>query len=384
MENPPYVDGHGLRIAQLANFVSPTSGGMRRAIDALGAGYLAHGAERILVVPGPTDKVTEDELGIVVHIKAPRVKADYRVIASPWQALDALEAFKPTSIEVSDKWTLSTAAGWARRRGIGSALFSHERLDEMLAGWLQRQFGVSEAVGALNRRLAKRYGAVVVTSHFAAAEFAHTGAHLVHVPLGVDLETFNPSVGEPPAGGVPQLCYVGRMSREKSPQLGAAACAELHRRGVPFQLNLYGTGPHLNQILAAAGEAPVVQHGWLDGRAEVAAAFARSHVSLSICPHETFGLAVLEALACGTPVVTSNRGGARELVDETCGEWGFPDAVNLADAIERMLARQADPAERARLRAAARARAERYTWEASTNRMLALHRHLAHTRGDHR
>lgn len=373
-------DGRGLRIAQLANFVGPTSGGMRQAIDALGRGYLAYGAERILVVPGEKDLVEEDEHGIIVHIRAPRISANYRMIATPWQALDALQAFRPTSIEVSDKWTLSAAAGWAHRRGVGSVLFSHERLDDMLAGWLQRQFGVSEAVGALNRRLAKRYDRVVVTSQYAADEFVGTGADLRLVPLGVDLVTFNPDKGSPVPladGGVPQLCYVGRMSREKWPQLGVAAAAELHRRGVAFQLNMYGTGPHVDMLKEVAGDAPVVFHGFVAGREEVARRFAASDVSLSVAPSETFGLAVLEALACGTPVVTSNRGGARELVDATCGEWDHPDPVNIADAIERMLARLGEQGQRETVRTAARVRAEQYTWESSTNRMLAIHRELA-------
>ena len=185
------------RIAQLANFVGPVSGGMKVAIDALGKGYVAAGHERILVIPGPKDRITESESGITVEIAAPRVSAGYRMIATPWRALDILDRFRPTSIESSDKWTLTPAAGWASRRGIGSVLFSHERLDDMLTMWVRRQFGVAAAVGALNRRLSKSFDVVVVTSDYSAGEFADTGARLVKVPLGVDLETFNPNKREP-------------------------------------------------------------------------------------------------------------------------------------------------------------------------------------------
>ncbi|MGL5407042.1 MAG: glycosyltransferase [Propionibacteriaceae bacterium] len=371
------IDGKGLRIAQMANFVSPTSGGMRQAIDALGRGYVAAGAQRILVVPGEKNQITEDESGVTVYVRAPKLKAGYRMIATPHEALRALEKFAPTSIEVSDKWTLTPAAGWAKRRQIGSVLFSHERLSDMLMDWLQRQFGVSEAVGALNRRLAKRYDAVVVTSDYAAAEFANTGANLVKVPLGVDLETFNPLQGSPSNLGVPQLCYVGRMSREKWPQLGVAAVAELHRRGVACQLTMYGTGPHIPMLQEIAGDAPVTFAGHLAGRDEVAKAFASSDISLSVCPTETFGLAVLEALASGTPVITANRGGARELVTQNCAQWGAPDPLHIADAIEKMLQRLADPVSAQQIRAAARARAQEYSWDSSVQQMLGLHRQLA-------
>ncbi|MEL4505083.1 glycosyltransferase [Luteococcus sp. H138] len=364
-----------LRIAQLANFVGPVSGGMRVAIDQLGKGYVEAGHERILVIPGQHDTTTETENGLVVQVRSPRITRDYRMIATPWRALKVLERFNPTSIEVSDKWTLSPAARWAKKRGVGSVLFSHERLDDMLAGWVRAQFGVETAVGALNRRLVKEFDAVVVTSDYAREEFADLGANLWKVPLGVDLETFHPGVGAPSEDGLVKLCYVGRMSHEKNPELGVAAAVELHRRGVPIQLNMYGVGPDLEKMRVQAGDAPVVFHGFVKGRDEVARRFAASDISLSVCPSETFGLAVLEALACGTPVVTSNRGGAHELVDATSGEYGPPDAAGIADAVERLIGRLSPE-----LRLAARQRAEQYTWASSVEKMLQLHDSLGGTR----
>ncbi|GAB3700496.1 glycosyltransferase [Mariniluteicoccus flavus] len=362
-----------LRIAQLANFVGPVSGGMRTAIDRLGHGYVEAGHERILVVPGERDHYEETADGVIVHVESPHLpNSAYRMIAQPWRALDVLDQFRPTSVEVSDKWTLSPVARWGRRRGIGSVLFSHERLDGMLKGWFRRQFGVESAVGALNRRLAQAFDAVVVTSQYAADEFVNTGANLVRVPLGVDLETFRPGLASPIDDGVTRLCYVGRLSREKSPHLAVASAVEAARRGAPIELHVFGDGPDTDELRAIAGDGPVEFHGFVSGRDEVARAFARSDISLSVSPNETFGLAVLEALACGTPVVTCNRGGARELVTTDCGEWGSPDPHGIADAIERLAAR--DPA---RVRPAARAQAERYDWGSSVERMLDLHAQLA-------
>lgn len=361
-----------MRIAQLANFVGPTSGGMKVVIEQLGEGYVRAGHERIFVLPGARDSVVETEAGILVQVRAPRLSPQYRMIAKPWRALDVLARFRPDAIEVSDKWTLSPAGRWASRRGVGSVLFSHERLSDMLAMWARRSFGVEATVGALNRRLAKEFDAVVVTSRFAAEEFADTGARLELVPLGVDLETFNPRAGMPADDGVLKLCYVGRLSHEKSPQLAVATAVELHRRGYRILLNVYGTGPDEGELRRIAGDAPVVFHGFVGDRAGVAAAFAASDVSLSVCPAETFGLAVLEALACGTPVVTSDRGGAYELIDPTCGAAGAPDAPALADAVESLLPRLGEG-----VRAAARRRAECYHWERTVHRMLVLHEELA-------
>lgn len=361
-----------MRIAQMANFVGPTSGGMKVVIEQLGRGYIEAGHERVFVSPGKRDEIVEDESGIHVFVRSPRITKQYRMISKPWRALDVLDRFRPTTIEVSDKWTLSPAGRWAKKRAVGSVLFSHERLSDMLAMWIKRSFGVEAAVGAMNRRLAKEFDAVVVTSEFAAEEFSNTGANLERVPLGVDLATFRPEVGAPADDGVLKLCYAGRLSHEKSPQLAVATAVELHRRGRPVRLDLYGTGPDKAELEAIAGDAPVFFHGFVDGRDELAKRYAAADISLSVCPAETFGLAVLEALASGTPVVTSNRGGAHELVDATSGAWGAPDPKSLADAVER-LAPNLGPD----LRQAARARAEQYSWRRSVEQMLALHERLA-------
>ncbi|WP_370629924.1 glycosyltransferase [Tessaracoccus sp. OS52] len=361
-----------MRIAQLANFVGPTSGGMKVVIDKLGEGYIAQGHERIFVSPGRRDEVNETEAGIHVLVRAPRLTEQYRMIAKPWRALEVLERFRPDAIEVSDKWTLSPAGHWASKRGVGSVLFSHERLSDMLAMWLRRTVGVEAVVGALNRRLAKEFDAVVVTSQYAAEEFEGTGARLELVPLGVDLETFNPEVAQPVPDGVLKLCYVGRLSHEKSPQLAVATAVELHRRGRAVRLDMYGTGPDQEELRGIAGDSPVFFHGFVDGRDEVAKRFASSDISLSVCPSETFGLAVLEAMACGTPVVTADRGGASELVDATSGAWAAPDPETLADAVESLVPRLGP-----QLRAAARARAETYTWKRSVRQMLELHGDVA-------
>ena len=361
-----------MRIAQLANFVGPTSGGMKVVIETLGQGYVDAGHTRIFVSPGARDEVVETEAGILVSVRAPKVTEQYRMIFQPWRVLDVLDRFRPTSIEVSDKWTLSPAARWAAKRSVGSVLFSHERLSDMLAMWARRSFGVETAVGALNRRLSKVFDSVVVTSQFAADEFDNTGANLSLVPLGVDLETFTPAAGSPADDGQIKLCYVGRLSHEKSPQLAVQTVVELCQRGHNVRLDLYGTGPDLDELRAIAGAAPVFFHGFVSGRDQVAARIAAADISMSVCPAETFGLAVLEALACGTPVVTSNRGGAHELVDASSGAAGDPNPASLADAVETLLPRLGSP-----LRAAARARAEQYPWQRTIDAMLELHSNLA-------
>lgn len=357
-----------MRIAQLANFVGPTSGGMRTALEALGRGYTEAGVARLLVVPGPDDALRSTAAGDVVQLRAPRVGGGYRLIVEPWRVTDVLRRFGPTSLEVSDKSTLLPVTGWARRTGVPTLLFSHERLDAMLS----LRTGRTVQVAPWNRTLVRRYDRVVVTSRFAEDEFRAAAGRAVtplhRVPLGVDLEVFRPPRARPAADVTLRLVHAGRLSREKSPHLAIATAVALHRRGVPVRLDVYGNGPHRRELEVLAAGAPVFFHGHVTGRTRLAGRLGTADVSLSVCPGETFGLSVLEALACGTPVVTADVGGARELVDERCGAWAAPEPEALADAVLRVVGR-AEPARRA----AARRRAETFPWSRTVEELLALH-----------
>jgi alpha-1,6-mannosyltransferase len=363
-----------MRVAQLANFVGPASGGMRTALRALGEGYVDAGCRRLLVVPGPEDARTSTPFGDVVQLRAPRVGSGYRLIVEPWRVIEALEQWRPTSIELSDKLTLLPVARWARRSGIGSVLLSHERLGDMLA--LRTGFDTTSKVsaGLLNRLIVRSVDTVVVTSDYARHEFQDVadaaGCPVVRVPLGVDLETFRPHASG--SADVLRLVHAGRLSREKSPHLAVATAVELHRRDVPVRMDVYGVGPHLHELVEVAADAPVRFRGYVDSPAGLSRVLAHADVALSVCPGETFGLAVLEALASGTPVVTADRGGARELVDVVSGAWGTPDPASLADAVLDVSRRPV-----ARRRTAARAQAERYPWSATVESMLEVHSSVA-------
>jgi alpha-1,6-mannosyltransferase len=371
-----------VRIAQLANFVGPRSGGMKTALEALGAGYAAAGCERLLVIPGEVDRRYDGPHGPVVEVRAPRVGGGYRLILEPWRVVDVLEEWAPTSIECSDKLTLLPVARWARRAGVGSVLFSHERLDDQFAlrTGMEPGAGLGKvSIGLLNRILVRAFDTVVVTSHYAQREFAGlaatAGTPMARVPLGVDLDHFRPVPRNGPqirsgsgSQQVLRLIHVGRLSPEKSPQLAVATAVALHDAGVALTLDVYGEGPMLTELRTLAGAAPVRFHGHLGDRRLLARRIGEADIALSCCPAETFGLAVLEALACGTPVVTADVGGAQELVDAASGAWAEPEPDALADAVRRLARRPT--AER---RAAARARAEEFSWSATVDRMLQVH-----------
>lgn len=371
-----------MRIVQLANAYGAASGGLRTAVDTLGAGYAAAGHERMLVVPGRQRHVQQVGSGMVVTVPAMAVGGGYRMILRTGSVERLLERLSPDVIEVSDKYTLTAVADWAGRRGVGTVLFSHERLDAIVPARLPRAGSnppARAAIRAWNQRVVSRFDAVVVTSAFAEGEFRGLGVRSMRrVTLGVDLDVFRPRDLPPkrtPSGPQVRLAYAGRLSPEKNVGLAIATVRTLASAGHSVVLDVYGTGPALPELRRLAIHAPVRFHGHVADRATLAERLAAADAVLAPCLVETFGLAVLEALACGTPVVAAAGGAAGELLGEDSGVVAPPTAVGMAEGVLNLLARP-----ESHRRAAARRQAERHPWSRAVAEMLAVHTAVAKDR----
>jgi alpha-1,6-mannosyltransferase len=374
-----------MRIVRLANFVAPHSGGLRTCMRELGAGYLAAGHEPVLVIPGEADSDQQTTQGRVITLRGPRVPftGGYRVLLRRRQLAALLSELRPDTLEVSDRTTLRWTGRWARRHGVPAVMVSHESLTALLklAGLklarprLTPLAPVQAAADALNRRTSREYQKVICTTAWAAGEFERIGAgNLVRAPLGVDLDTFAAPGGTVRAAfagpGQTLLVHCGRLSPEKKPQRSLNPLATLRASGMSARLVVAGDGPLRRRLErhAVRDALPVTFAGFLPDRTGLAALLASADVAIAPGPAETFGLAALEALACGTPVVVS----AESALPEVVGDAGASVAgEDLAAGVIAVLGRP----EHAR-RAAARARAERYGWPAAAAAFLAVHQGL--------
>jgi alpha-1,6-mannosyltransferase len=366
-----------MRVVQVANFYGPRSGGLRTAVDRLGAEYCALGHEVYLIVPGPSCQGAEHQLldSGVRRISLPARQipftGGYRAVL-PGPITDLLAQLRPDALEVSDRLTLRSLGPWGRRRGVATVMISHERLDR-LAG----QFLPSRAARALadvaNRRTAANYDVIVCTTAFAREEFDRIDVpNVVTVPLGVDLEQFHPrrrsalvrSRWATPAQTL--LVHCGRLSVEKHAHRSIDTVAALRDSGMDARLVVVGEGPQRAKLERQAARLPVQFTGFIGCRDTVASILASADVALAPGPHETFGLAALEALACGTPAVASRTSALAEILTADSGAAADNDPGSLAAAVAAIIGRP-----ESMRRTSARRRAEQFSWPTSAVGMLA-------------
>ncbi|MET8651728.1 glycosyltransferase [Nocardia aurea] len=370
-----------MRIVQLANFYGPRSGGLRTALHHLGEGYVAAGHEVVLIVPGPRRDEEVLPTG-AVRITLPALAipwtGGYRA-ADPRRVADVLAGLAPDVLEVSDRLTLRGFGRWARRRDVASVMISHERLDRLL-GQVMPGSLARRCADIANRRTAEEYDIVVCTTEFARAEFLRIGAANAElVPLGVDLDLFSPRRRDDRlradlgVGAHPLLVHCGRLSVEKRVDRSIEAVGELRKDGVAARLVVAGDGPRREALERRARSLPALPDGspavhftgFISDRTMVAKLLATADVSLAPGPHETFGLAALEALAAGTPVVASRSSALVDIVTAECGAVAADHPSAFAHAVTDVLALPTVGRRRA-----ARIRAEQFTWPRAVAGML--------------
>jgi len=219
------------------------------------------------------------------------------------------------------------------------------------------------------------------------------------IPNGVDTTQFQPPLGGPgsvpaaPLAGGPgsapatspptlRLLFVGRLSPEKSLPVVLAALATLPK-SVSWSFTIAGDGPqrpHLETEAARLGLTPRVHFtGWV-ARDRLLPLYQAADLFVFASTDEGMPNTVLEAMACGLPVIATRIAGCEDLVEDgTTGLLVPPgNAAAIAQAITLLAA---DPARRTAMAAAARSRAvTRFSWSAAAESYLALIPHSTASR----
>ncbi len=183
----------------------------------------------------------------------------------------------------------------------------------------------------------------------------------VVTPGGVDLADFRPAGRH----ATPTLLFSGAVDEARKGVADLLQALALVSRHVP-DIRLQLSGPGDARALLAGAPPGVADRVEVLGRGspdEQALRYARASLTVLASTHDSFGMALVESLACGTPLVVTTHGAPKELVDPgVTGELCAPhDPPGLADAILRGLALTAAPG----TVEACRASAARFDWATS-------------------
>jgi alpha-1,6-mannosyltransferase len=360
----------GRHVVDVTLLFAPTSGGVRRYLLAKHEWLSRYSRlKHTVLVPGPRDAGLPHG---IVSFGSPALPfgQGYRVPLRMHAFHETLARLRPDLIEVGDPYHLARPSlEVAHERGIPAVAFCHSDVATLARSLLGRRAG--RAAGRYLADLYARFDLVLAPSHVVAERLHGIGVRNVEVQtLGVDIATFHPGARDPELRGmlgIPRearlLVFAGRLSPEK--HVGDLIAA-LRLLGPRYHLLLIGSdrfGTRAPDVTAL----PYQQ----DDR-QLARLLASCDVFVHAGDQETFGLVVLEAMACGLSVVAARAGALPELVDENVGATFEPRvAEDLAGKVTGLFER-----DRAAVGRAARARAEAHGWDVAFTRLLGRYSKL--------
>lgn len=392
---PPVVRPHAtMSVLDVTEWYGETSGGIRTYLDAKARYVAARDTLRhVMVVPGDRDAVFDGDGTRQYRLRGPRIPRHkpYRFMLAPRSLARILRHERPDVIEVGSPfivpWLVSHTAA---QEGIPTVAYYHTSVPGLVTpsgrSPLARIRSVREGMRDVSlrylHRLYARFSVTLVASQSAADDLAAAGVERVaRLPLGVDVEHFHPmrraaSTEVRARWGLPDAPlagFVGRFAREKHLDVLLDAWPSVER-ATGARLVLVGAGPLEERLRAHPYGARTTFLPFQLDRTRLAELLGALDLVVAPGPLETFGLAALEALASGTPVLGADRGGVAELVALSNAGATFEagNAASLAETATSQL--RGDLASQG---ARGRAYAERHhSWSAVLDRLFDIYRSL--------
>jgi alpha-1,6-mannosyltransferase len=401
-----------IKTLHITNAWHPSSGGVSTFYRALVREANRRGNELRLIVPGVEDGIERvDGHVLIYHVAAPPAvfNSAYRTIypkqylfhGSKLQKILARE--RPDLIEISDKYTLAYLGGLLRHRLLPAVDFrpvvvglSNERMDDNFRsylGWVP--FGRRFCSWYMRRIYFPLFDHHIANSVYTAEELrAASRGHLVRRGtwirhMGVDLSEYSPTHRTPQGrlrllglcgadANAVILLYAGRLVPEKNLSLLFEVMEHLNR-SLPerkFHLIVAGDGmdrARWEQYGAEHLPGQVVFLGHVREISMLTTLLANADIFVHPNPREPFGIAPLEAMASGTPLLAPNSGGVTSYANMENAWTVPPTASHFSAAIGEILANPQLTLEKTRK---ALATAQSYRWEKVSAGFLDLYQEL--------
>jgi alpha-1,6-mannosyltransferase len=315
-----------MHIADITMFYAAKGGGVSTYLNAK-ARWLVRNTRILHTIVSPNVRTTRGKTRTLVALPSipfPGIHG-YRMPLSVAAAARVLRDLQPDLVEAGDSGHCAWAALRTKRKlDIPAVAFYHSDLARLIGD----RFGSAAEQGARKylAHLYEQFDLVMAPSKVMVQELADMGvANVVHQPLGIDSHTFTPyrrinSLREhfnlPPQTRL--LVYAGRFTPDKKLPVLIEA---VRRLGHPYHLLLIGGG-------APVADAPnMTCIPFKRNQQQLARVLGSCDALVHPGDRETFGLIVLEAMACGIPVVGTTGGGVAELVDASTGVLVKPNSV---------------------------------------------------------
>ena len=350
------------------------------------ARYLAEhggGTHHTIIVPGAHNTRQTLFNSTLYTVKSPRFfyNPHHRILTNYAQIKQLLTAANPDLIEVDCLYFLGR---WARaamgKRRVPLVGFYHTHLPSFYARPLTQRFGTP--VAAMIESCAWRYMAycmqpldrvLIASNDIYTRLVSNVDRKVEQVALGVNLDLFAPRPPHLTMGQRerPVILYVGRLSQEKDLTILFEAFRILNQRGA-YQLRIVGDGPLRPQTERFVRS---TEHAVYTGMVPYGERLAEIYTSADVLAlpsrHETFGLAILEALASGIPAVAIKQGGPIDLLPARVGALATPgDPVDFAEKLAHVLA---DKSLAQHCRAYV---AEHFSWDKTCMKLLTIYDNL--------
>lgn len=258
-----------------------------------------------------------------------------------------IHAFGPDAIHVATEGPIGSAArGFCIRNGLGFTSAYHTSFPEYVA--TRTRLPIAWTAAWMRRFHAPAHAVLVATPAMRELLEQRRFARVAECPLGVDLELFRPSTERFTDLRRPVFTYVGRLAIEKD-------LPAFLRLDLPGTKLVVGDGPARKSLERRFPDARFV--GYKHG-AELASFYQRSDAFVFPSRTDTFGLVMLEAMACGVPVAALPVRGPRDVVQDP--------ATGVLDPDLRRAALSALQLDRTRCRR----HAENFPWALSARRFL--------------
>ena len=324
-----------MHIVDTTMFFARESGGVKRYLLAKRDWLARHEDIRhTLLIPAAA---AHDDGAGLISLPSPPLpfSGGYHAPAHMKRWREKLHSLAPDLIEVGDPYQLAwTALKVGHMRNVPVIGFYHSDLIRLigsrLGGWL------APGVGRYVANLYKRFDLVLAPSQTMVDSLRRLGVERVALqPLGVNTLQFRPQRRDPELRlrlglrtGTRLLVFAGRFAKEKNIPVLLEA---MRRLGPRYHLLLVGGGARIRL------PDNVTRYPYIGSEDALARLIASCDAFVHAGDKETFGLVILEAMACGIPVVGIAAGGVGELVDESVGmPVARSDAKLLVQAISAL------------------------------------------------